>query len=1023
MKESLVGKKLSIASAAVPWALSLLGVPDPAVTGGLSTAAALVSAFPKRRKDLAVFVGRAMEDFDNQCASEARGLGEADTEAVQHRLKELLSAPSDRDGLMAAALLGERQFQEHLVGDRHAYEGLGDDGQGYLNALLTRVHGLVLRFAQSEEVFGVAGTAAFRVLQQRIAVLESQVATRPTSDQVMCLVRDWRERSLIVGARPALVAGFVDRDELTALRDSLSAGGIATVCALHGMRGVGKSQLASAFAQECENAGWPFVGWVTASSREQAIAELAAMARSAALSDDDDPRRAADALLVWLNGGPSDRLLVMDNVSKIDDVSDLLPRGPGMRVIVTTTSRTGTLGTPVEVGVFTSVQAVDYLINATKQTDCHGAAGVSEDLGRLPVALTQAATAINLLNLTYLDYRELLAQRDLDDVVRQDSADPYPQKVGTALRIAYLTHLDRLDADNPDCGQSAAWVLGALSFLAESGAPRSWLTSLVDERMVAAEAIGELLRSSLVTASEDGEMVSIHRLQAQVVREDIAVAENTSGMIQAALATLTAADYENLDYWTARHQCELLTRQLVSIKDQTHSCALAELPELLQLVLLTMYHANGLGNPYLALELAGYNEIFTRVLGPDDRKSVVFRNNLARAHDLAGQLDLAIPLYEQTLRDRERILGPDDPQTATSRNNLGGAYLRAGDTGRAIPLLERALSDLELVLGADDALVIQSRSNLASAYASAGERDRAISLSRLNVAESERIFGQGDLDTARAYRGLAEAYTRADDTAQATPLLEQALPVHEGALGPDHPETLAVRGNLAVCYSASGRLDLAIALSEQTLADGERALGPDHPNVLTWLNNLARTHANAGNHARAAALYRRLLEDSEKALGADHSTTLTARSSLAAIYLAAGNPQRAIRLLERGLADSERLLGPDNPETVLARRGLAAAYENVGDFQRAIPLLEASVADSERVLGADDPASEMARDALMVARTLQAGIEELGYNPWQHQDKPNPTGYFAKPPLLTLDHQPCGFCNDRLGVRGWCYSP
>ena len=100
MKESLVGKKLSIASAAVPWALSLLGVPVPAVTGGLSTAAALVGAFPTRRKNLAVFVGRAMEDFDSQCTSEARGLGEADIEAIQHRLEELLSASSNRDGLL-----------------------------------------------------------------------------------------------------------------------------------------------------------------------------------------------------------------------------------------------------------------------------------------------------------------------------------------------------------------------------------------------------------------------------------------------------------------------------------------------------------------------------------------------------------------------------------------------------------------------------------------------------------------------------------------------------------------------------------------------------------------------------------------------------------------------------------------------------------------------------------------------------------------------------------------------------------
>ncbi len=986
-----MGRKLSIASVAVPWALTLLGVPVPAVTGGLSTVSALVGAFPRRRRNLAVFVGRAIEDFDIQCAGEVRGVGEADVEAVQSRLEELLSASSDRDELLAAALLGGEHFHAALVGDRRVYDGLSDDGQGYLNALVIRVHGLVLRFAQSEEVFGVAGTAAFRLLQQRIAVLESQVATRPTSDQVMSLIREWKTRPLIVGARPAQVAGCVARDELQALRDSLTAGGVATVCSLQGMRGVGKSQLASAFAQECENAGWSFVAWVAATSREQAIAELSTAARLAGVCDDDDPRMAAEALVVWLNGGgPGDRLLVLDNVARVEDVRDLLPRGPGMRVIVTTNSRTATLGTPVEVGVFTSEQAIDYLNDATHHTDRQGAAEVSEDLGRLPVALTQAASAINLLNLSYEAYRRLLAQQDLDDAVRQDSADPYPQKVGTALRIAYLRHLDRLGADNPAIGQAAAWVLGALSFLSESGVPRNWLTSLVEDPMVAAEAVGELLRFSLLAASDDGETVTIHRLQAQVIREDIATAENTLGMTQAALATLAAADLENPDYWSARHQCELLTRQLVAIKDQPHSRALVESPELLHIVVWTMYQTNGLGNPYLALELADYGEIFTQVLGPDDREAVVFRNNLARAHDLAGQLDLAIPLYEQTLHDRERIFGPDDPQTATSRNNLGGAYLMAGDLGRAIPLLERSLSDRERILGPDDPAVLQTRSNLASAYSSAGEHDQAISLGKLNVAESERIFGTDHIDTARAYKSLAEAYLRADNPVQAAPLLDLALPGHEGVLGRDHPETLAARSALAMCYLSSGRLDLAIPLAAQTLADGERVLDPDHPGLLALLSTLARTHAEADHYVRAASLYRRLIADSERVLGADHSTTLTARSSLAAIYLNAGNPQRAIRLLEGCLADTERVLGPDHLDTLAARRALAAAYENVGDFQRAIPLLEQSVADSEQALGTNHTAADMARDALMVARTLNAGIQYLGYNPWQNQDPANP---------------------------------
>jgi hypothetical protein len=49
-----------------------------------------------------------------------------------------------------------------------------------------------------------------------------------------------------------------------------------------------------------------------------------------------------------------------------------------------------------------------------------------------------------------------------------------------------------------------------------------------------------------------------------------------------------------------------------------------------------------------------------------------------RCHDVignfprmtAGDLGRAIPLYEQTLADRERVLGADHPQTKTVRANL-----------------------------------------------------------------------------------------------------------------------------------------------------------------------------------------------------------------------------------------------------------------------------------------------------------------------------------------------------------------
>ena len=48
--------------------------------------------------------------------------------------------------------------------------------------------------------------------------------------------------------------------------------------------------------------------------------------------------------------------------------------------------------------------------------------------------------------------------------------------------------------------------------------------------------------------------------------------------------------------------------------------------------------------------------------------------------------------------DTVRVLGEDHPDTLTSRNNLAGAYQAVGDLDRAIPLYEQTLAQQRLLL-------------------------------------------------------------------------------------------------------------------------------------------------------------------------------------------------------------------------------------------------------------------------------------------------------------------------------------
>jgi eukaryotic-like serine/threonine-protein kinase len=67
-------------------------------------------------------------------------------------------------------------------------------------------------------------------------------------------------------------------------------------------------------------------------------------------------------------------------------------------------------------------------------------------------------------------------------------------------------------------------------------------------------------------------------------------------------------------------------------------------------------------------------------------------NNLAWGYQAAGKLDLALPLFEETLKAIRTKLGPDHPNTLTSMNSLGDVYIRVGQPAKAEPLLRECLA-------------------------------------------------------------------------------------------------------------------------------------------------------------------------------------------------------------------------------------------------------------------------------------------------------------------------------------------
>ncbi|RSN61518.1 Nephrocystin-3 [Amycolatopsis sp. WAC 04182] len=724
---------------------------------------------------------------------------------------------------------------------------------------------------------------------------------------------------------PLDTALFVGRsDELDQLDDVLNESGRATVVAVHGLGGVGKSTLAARF-MHLHAGRFGFRWWITADSAAAIDIGLSELAETLQPATRELPVEQRSALGVRWLATHEDWLLVLDNVTSPRDVAGLLGRVRTGTVVIT--SRQGSGWRAVEtvpLDVLADNEAMELLARIVRsewpEGDLTGADRLCEELGWLPLAVEQAGAYLAQTRTSPTAYLELLAR--------------FPARMFTATaeggdaqrtmaRVWHVT-LDHL-AGTPAVGR----LLRQLAWYAPGGIPRDLLAGVVGEPELS-EALGRLAAYSMITLT--GDAIAVHRLVQAVTRTpdptdphrhpaNIATArDNTAALLAATIAglgPLTPADWPA--YRTVLPHARALLEHTTPDTDTTQtSHLLNELGRYLE----------GQGDVGTAI---GYHtracDSYQLLNGPDHPSTLTSRNNLASAYRSAGDLDRAIPLYEATLADRERVQGPDHPDTLLSRNNLASAYRSAGDLDRAIPLYEATLADRERVLGPDHPNTLTSRNNLASAYQSAGDLGRATPLYKATLADSERV------------------------------------------LGPDHPDTLLSRNNLGYAYQSAGDLGRAISLHEVTLADRERVLGPDHPSTLLSRNNLGYAYQLAGDLDRAIPLHEATLADSERVLGPDHPNTLTSRNNLASAYQSAGDLGRAIPLYEATLADSERVLGPDHPDTLLSRNNLGYACQSAGDLGRAIPLYEATLADSERVLGRDHLTTQIIRSNLDRART------------------------------------------------------
>lgn len=790
------------------------------------------------------------------------------------------------------------------------------------------------------------------------------------------------------GAIPGALRVTVPRDDLLSrLTATREAGSLAVVCAVTGLRGVGKTQLAGEYARDRIVAGWPLVAWIDAEDTVQMLGQLVALAELVHLrrSEAEDAAVVTARLRDWLQARREPGLLVFDNAADPDAVAPYLPATGATQVVITSTGQGfNAFGELIQVGEFTSEQAASFLMDSTGLEDPDGAAAVAENLGRLPLALAHAAVVIAEHGLDYRTYLQRLDEVPLTEYLTRPDGHRYPRGTAPAILLSLAAVEER---DPSGLCRRLMDLLAVLSPTGVSGRLLHWAVESDAGGPTAAmrvdAAIATLARASLVTRSDTG-LITSHRLVMRVVRERGREEPGLVPVIRVAVGALARGmDEAGSDSWANRNLITEIVSHATALWDRVQSLApgrgedegLAE--EMLGLLLRALRYLLEIRAPTRAAALGtDLVQVCSRLLGNEHRDTLRSRHDLAIALREAGRLAEATALLEQNLAARERVLGYDHPDTLQSRHDLAFAYRDVGRLTDAVSLFGQTLAARERVLGSDHPDTLQSSADLAGSYRKAGRLTEAIALHQRTLAARQRALGAQHPAVLQSQHDLAAAYREAGRLAEATRLLEQTSAARELLLGEDHPDTLGCRNDLAGAYREAERFEEAIALHEQVLAARQRLLGESHPNTLRSRNNLAFAYRKAGRLAVATESFQQILADRERILGEDHPDTLRSRSNLAGAHREARRYSEAIALYEQALTVRQRVLGADNPDTLRSRSDLAGAYREAGRIDEAIGLHEQALAARLRVLGEDHPDTLTSQNNLALAYQSAGRVAE-----------------------------------------------
>jgi tetratricopeptide (TPR) repeat protein len=802
------------------------------------------------------------------------------------------------------------------------------------------------------------------------------------------------------GNVPARNPNFTGRAELLdQLGERLTAGGTAAVlpAALHGMGGIGKTQMAIEYIYR-HLGDYDIVWWIQAAQQAQIRAGLTELAKRLDLPGSTEAHTAVSAVREALRIGQPYRnwLLVFDSAESPETVLPFFPtNGPGQILVTSRNPDWADVAHPLEVAVFKREESKELLRRRGPEINDEDADRLAEALGDLPLAIAQAAAWRTETGMPVSEYLRLFNEK-VAEILDTSSPTGYEVSVAAAWNVSF----DELHKRN----LAAHQLLQVCAFFGPEPISRSLfegvrgvtiapeLDAALRDPMQLGRTIRDINRYGLAKIDHRNNTLQLHRL-VQLVLSNRMTPRHAAQMSHGAhllLANLDPNDpvpskqwpryqillphayaskviecddswarqliinlMSSLYFWGDHEEAASLARQAVDVWSDKLSEAD---PQTLRAARNLGYYLWTLGRYAEAAEVNQRTvELHRQKSGENSEETVLAE--LAVAIDLKGKGDFiaALDLNDQIHKKAKGLFGDDDPTTLTTAHDLIVSLGLAGHYRKGQELADIVYRRREDVLGYDNPDTMSTLNALILARREAGDYVWARLEQEELANRSSALFGADRAATLRRFHHLAVARRKAGDHQGALELSAQVMNRFHLRYGENHPSAMACALAQSIDLRHVNQLEPARELSGQTVDRYRQSLGEQHPHTLSALVVLAVTLRLLGDASGARQLDERSLEQFRTALGPDHPCSIVSAINLASDLAALGETKNALQMETEALERASRILGADHPTSLASLANLVLDLRTLGRTQEAETKYADVVTRYRKVLGESHP--------------------------------------------------------------------